>query len=120
LALSGLAACSPPHTPPPTVDDLVEDRVALDGLLMKCNANQEMTLKDPECAAAREASVRLAVQNQRVNVDKRQAEFERSREALRQAQDRLRAAEEAARKVDAYHLPVVPVDPPATPPPDSH
>jgi hypothetical protein len=92
----------------------MEDRVALDGLLMKCNANPEMALKDADCGTARTASVRLAVQNQRVDLAKRQQEFERSRDALRQAQDRLRAAEESARKVDAYHLPLVPVDPPAS------
>ena len=115
LTLSGLAACSPPHTPPASVDDLIEDRVALDGLLMKCNANQQLALKDADCAAARAASERLALQNERVDLAKREAEFERSRDALRQAQERLRAAEESARKVDAYQLPVVPVDPPATP-----
>jgi hypothetical protein len=114
LALAGLAACNHAHTPPASVDDLMEDRVALDGLLMKCNANQQMSLKDPDCAAARTASGRLAVQNERVDVDKRQAEFERSRDALRQAQERLRAAEASASKVDAYHLPVLPVEP-ATP-----
>jgi hypothetical protein len=115
LALSGLAACSHPHAPPASVDDLMEDRVALDGLLLKCNANPQMSLKDADCAAARTASARLALQNERVDVDKRQDEFERSRDALRQAQERLRAAEESARKVDAYHLPVLPVDPPPTP-----
>ncbi len=114
LALTGLAACSRPHAPPASVDDLMEDRVALDGLLMKCNANQQMALKDSDCEAARTASVRLAVQNERVDLAKRQEEFEHSRDALRQAQDRLRAAEESARKVDAYHLPVVPVDQPPT------
>jgi hypothetical protein len=115
LAWSGLAACSHPHTPPASVDDLMDDRVALDGLLMKCNANQQMSLRDPDCATARTASVRLAVQNERVDVVKRQEEFERSRDALRQAQERLHAAEESARKVDAYHLPVLPVDQPSTP-----
>jgi hypothetical protein len=119
LAWSGLAACSHPHTPPASVDDLMDDRVALDGLLMKCNANPQMSLKDPDCETARTASVRLAVQNERVDVDKRQEEFEHSRDALRQAQERLRAAEESASKVDAYHLPVLPVDSPATPPSDA-
>ncbi len=93
----------------------MDDRVTRDGLLMKCEANPQMQRKDPDCATARRAAERLAMQNERINVAKRQAEFEHARDALREAQERLRVAEEAAAKVDAYQLPVVPVDPPEGP-----
>ena len=42
-------------------------------------------------------------------------EFEHSREKLRMAQERQRQEQEAKPKVDAYNLPLVPVEP--TPPP---
>jgi hypothetical protein len=42
---------------------------------------------------------------------KRKAEFERSREQLRLAQEKTRQEQEAKTKVDAYNLPVVPVEP---------
>jgi len=42
---------------------------------------------------------------------KRNAEFERNREQLRQAQERARADQESKARVDPYNLPVVPVDP---------
>ena len=35
--VAATAACSPRRIPPMTVTDLMEDRVMLDGVLMKCN-----------------------------------------------------------------------------------
>jgi hypothetical protein len=115
LALMAAAACSPRRVPPATVDDLMEDRVVLDGLLMKCNNNPQMANTSVDCANARTAVERLGAQQERTDAAKREAEFEHSREQLRQLEDRQRAAQEAAAKVDAYHLPVMPVDSSATP-----
>jgi hypothetical protein len=117
LVLVAAAACSPRRVPPVTVDDLMEDRVVLDGLLMKCNNNPEMARTSVDCANARTAVERLAEEHEATDVAKREAEFEHSREQLRQLQDKQRAAQESAAKVDAYHLPVLPVDSSATPPP---
>ena len=64
---------------------------------------------------ARIAIERLAKDVDPVIEEKRQAEFERSREQLRLAQEKLRQEQEAKTKVDAYSLPVVPVDPPRPP-----
>ena len=98
-----------------TVTDLMEDRVTLDGVLMKCNANPSKSRSDSDCVNARIALERLAK-----NVDpaeaaaaeaKRNAEFERSRERLRLAQEKVRQEQEARTKVDPYNLPLVPVDP---------
>jgi type IV secretory pathway VirB10-like protein len=104
-----------------SVTDLMEDRVMLDGVLMKCNQNASRARTDENCVNARIAIERLASQSEPAEEAKRAAEFERSREQLRMAQEKQRQ-EEAAKnpKVDAYHLPLVPVEPtPPPPPPDN-
>lgn len=114
-----VAACSPRPIPPMTVTDLMEDRVMLDGVLMKCNQNQSKARTDSDCLNARIAIGRLSSQNESDVEAKRAAEFERTREHLRSAQDKQRQAQEAKNpKVDAYHLPLMPVEttPPQTPP----
>src|ERR1700680_156946 len=116
--ISAMAACSPRVIPPMTVTELMEDRVMLDGVLMKCNQNQSRARSDTECVNARIASERLANKNEPAIEAKRAEEFERSRERLRLAQDKQRREEQARRpKVDAYNLPLVPVE---TAPPASH
>jgi hypothetical protein len=120
LAALGAAGCKPPRVPPATVADLMEDRVTLDGIVMKCNNNPRMAKTDIECENARIAIEQLAARNDPDEAAKREAEFERKREELRIAQEKERAAKAAAPKVDAYHLPLVPVEPPAAsaaPPP---
>jgi hypothetical protein len=100
-----------------TVTDLLEDRVSLDGVLMKCNRNESKTHTDADCVNARIAVERLASQSDAAQEAKRAAEFERSRDQLRLSQERQRQEEEAKNpKVDAYHLPLVPVEPPPPPP----
>ena len=107
------ASCSPRRAPPMTVTDLMEDRVTLDGVLMKCNQNPSKARTDSDCVNARIAIGRLASQNEPAEEAKREEEFERTREQLRMAQEKQRQAQEAKTpKVDAYHLPLVPVEPP--------
>jgi hypothetical protein len=98
-----------------TVGDLMEDRVTLDGVLMKCNQNPIKARTDSDCLNARIAIERLAKDVDPAVEEKRQAEFERSREQLRLVQEKIRQEQEAKTKVDAYSLPVVPVDPPRPP-----
>ncbi len=122
LAAIGAEGCGPPRVPPATVTDLMEDRVTLDGIIMKCNNDARMARTDVECENARIAIERLATRNEAEDNAKRQAEFERKREELRLAQEREMAAKVATTpKVDAYHLPLMPVEPApasaATPPP---
>jgi hypothetical protein len=114
-AIVALSACSPRRIPPMSVTDLMEDRVTLDGVLMKCNRNQAKARTDSDCLNARIAIERLASQGEPAKEAKRMEEFEHSREKLRLAQDKQRQEQEAKTKVDAYHLPLVPVEP--TPPP---
>jgi hypothetical protein len=119
LATTG---CSPRRIPPMTVADLMEDRVMLDGVLMKCNQNPSKARTDSDCLNARIAIERLASQSEPGKEAKRTEDFERSRDQLRMNQDKQRKEQESKTKVDAYHLPLVPVDPapptPAAPSPD--
>jgi hypothetical protein len=93
-----------------TIDDLMEDRVALDGVLMKCNEDPVKARNNSDCLNARIAIERLAKQVDPAEEAKRAAEFERSREKLRLDQERARQVEDAKSKVDPYSLPMVPVD----------
>jgi hypothetical protein len=119
LATTG---CSPRRIPPMTVADLMEDRVMLDGVLLKCNQDQSKARNESDCLNARIAIERLASQTDPSKEAKRLEDFERSRDQLRMNQDKQRKEQEAKTKVDAYHLPLVPVDPappaPSAPSPD--
>ncbi len=110
-AIFASAACAPKRIPAMTVSDLMEDRVTLDGVLLKCNQSPAKARNDTDCLNARIAIERLAKDVDPAIEAKRSAEFERSRDQLRQAQERARQEQEAKTKVDAYSLPVVPVDP---------
>jgi hypothetical protein len=121
LAAGGLCAailavlgCAPRRIPPVTVEELMEDRVTLDGILLKCDQEPTKVRNPSDCENARIANERLAAQRVDPEVEKRrQADFEKAREQLRLTQDKLRQEQEAKTKVDAYSLPVVPVDPTA-------
>jgi hypothetical protein len=118
-ALLSSVACSPRRIPPMTVADLMEDRVTLDGALMKCDRDKARARTDVECLNARVASERLAKDVDPAVEQKREEDFERTREHLRLAQDKLRQEQEAKKKVDPYTLPVVPVEPAPPPPTDA-
>jgi hypothetical protein len=117
-AVLGGSGCEPKRIPPMTVTELMEDRVTLDGVLMKCNQSLSRARNDADCLNARIAIERLAKDVDPAEVAKRNAEFERSRERLRLAQEKARQDDEAKAKVDAYNLPMVPETPPpaASPP----
>lgn len=109
-AIVGSAACGPKPIPPMTVEDLMDDRVTLDGVLLKCNQDPSKVRNDVECRNARVAIERLAKDVDPAVQAKRNADFERSREQLRQAQEKVRQAEEAKAQVDPYNLPLIPVE----------
>src|SRR3984957_19157040 len=88
--IAATAACSPRPFPPTTITDLMEDRVMLDGVLMKCNQNPSKARSDSDCANARIAIERLASQNEPAEEAKRAEEVERSREQRRPAQEKQR------------------------------
>lgn len=105
------SACNRSHPIVPTVDDLMEDRVTLDGILLKCNDPAGRKEVGPSCEVARIAVERLARQKEAQDEARRQQEFERNRDRLRTAEEQ-RAAQQAQQKaVDPYTMPVVPVEP---------
>jgi hypothetical protein len=113
-AILAVVGCAPRRIPPVTVEELMEDRVTLDGILLKCDQEPTKVRNPSDCENARIANERLAAQRVDPEVEKRrQADFEKAREQLRLTQDKLRQEQEAKTKVDAYTLPVVPVDPAA-------
>jgi hypothetical protein len=93
-----------------TVQDLMEDRVTLDGVLLKCNQHPAKVHNDSDCHNALIAVERLAKDVDPAEEARRNAEFERSREKLRVAQEKVRRDQEVKTKVDAYSLPLVPVE----------
>jgi hypothetical protein len=109
-AILGSAGCTPKRIPPMTVQDLMEDRVTLDGVLLKCNEHPDKVQNVSDCLNARVAVERLAKDVDPAEETRRNAEFERSREKLRLAQEKVRQDHEAKTKVDAYNLPLVPVE----------
>jgi hypothetical protein len=118
LLSSGLWAmtgCTAPPPTPATVEDLMEDRVTLDGLMLKCNQTPVQARNPADCVTARIAVERLAENADKMVAAKRDAAFEHRREQLRQAEDHAREEQEAKSKVDPYEMPVVPVD--GSPPP---
>jgi hypothetical protein len=114
VAIVAVLGCAPRRIPPVTVEDLMEDRVTLDGVLMKCDQDPSKVRNPADCENARIANERLANQHIDPEVEKRrEADFEKAREQRRLAQEKLREEQEAKTKVDAYTLPLVPVEPPA-------
>jgi uncharacterized protein YaiL (DUF2058 family) len=111
-------ACAPKRVPPMSVEDLMEDRVTLDGVLLKCNQDPAKARSSSDCLNARIAIDRLASQVDPAEEAKRNAEFERQREKRRLEQERQRQEQEQQAKatIDPYTLPVVPVDTGSTAP----
>ena len=59
-AILGSAGCTAKRIPPMTVEDLMEDRVTLDGVLLKCNEHPAKVHNDSDCRNALIAVERLA------------------------------------------------------------
>jgi hypothetical protein len=109
-AILGSAGCAPKRIPAMTIQDLMEDRVTLDGVLLKCNQRPAKVHNESDCRNALIAVERLAKDVDPAEEARRNAEFERSREKLRLAQEKVRRDREVKTKVDAYNLPLVPVE----------
>ena len=88
LTAAVLAACAP-QPEPRTAFEFMEDGLARDGVLTRCNQDRDATLTDEECANARRASTVLALEAERG----REAELESASEAKLLA---LRARERQA------------------------
>jgi hypothetical protein len=96
-----VAACGAPQPETRTYFDFMEDGIARDGVLARCNQDRDATLKDEECANARRAAAAVAVEQERSRHEAFARESQRKLTALRDhtAQEREdeRESEAAAR-----------------------
>lgn len=88
----------------------MQDRVALDGIMLKCNDPTRRDRPGSDCEIARVAGERLAAEKEAAEIAKRQQDFERNRDKLRQSDEQRKAAQAEQKKVDPYTMPVVPVE----------
>jgi hypothetical protein len=77
-----LTACSPP--PPRSYDFFMEDSIARDGVLARCDQDPESAQRDIECANARRAAMAVLLREERTRRAQFEQESERKLEALRQ------------------------------------
>jgi hypothetical protein len=96
LLAVAIAACAPPQAEPRSVLDFMEDGLAREGVLTRCNRNRDETLTDEECANARRAAATIALENERARADGLARESESKLLALRQRRERQTAAEQDA------------------------
>lgn len=98
-------ACSKPDAR--GFDEFMEDRIAREGVIARCNQNREATENDIECANARRAASTIALREEQarrreleLESDKKlatlRAEIERRDRAKREAMDAALAAAQAA------------------------
>jgi hypothetical protein len=90
-----LAACERPE--PRGFAVFMEDSIARDGTLARCNQDPDRTAHDIECAHARRASLSIALRQERERREALEIESQRKIEELKQEMvERERIAREAA------------------------
>ena len=85
LLAAAVAACAP-QPEPRSVLDFMEDGLARDGVLTRCNRNRDSTLDDVECANARRAAATLAIEAERARAGDLERQSERKLAAVRDHQ----------------------------------
>jgi hypothetical protein len=97
-----LAACAPPEPEPRTFFDFMDDGLAREGVLTRCNQNRAATLNDVECINARRAAAVVALEQERSRAIDFERESERKLVALRERAEReAQAAVRAAAAAQA-------------------
>lgn len=105
LCLAGLVLSGCAKPPPRTYTDFMEDRIAREGTLARCNQLSEEAEGGIECANARRAAMAIALREEREKRETLERESERKLAALRaQLEERERAAREAAAAAEAAKL----------------
>ncbi|MEO0996672.1 MAG: EexN family lipoprotein [Pseudomonadota bacterium] len=98
-----LGACSP-EPPPRKVSEFLEDPIALEATLSRCNADRSRSRDDVECKNAREAGKRISTAEEEERQRLLEEESRRKLEAIRRRNEamdqRRREAEEAARRLE--------------------
>jgi hypothetical protein len=85
-----LSACE--EEQPTSFAEFMDDDIARDGTLARCNENRELTSTDIECANARRAAAAIALREERARREALELESERKLAELRQQVERERAA----------------------------
>ncbi len=97
------SACSP-EPPPRKVSEFLEDPIALEATLSRCNADRSRSRDDEECKNAREAGKRISTAEEEERQRLLEEESRRKLEAIRRRNEamdqRRREAEEAARQLE--------------------
>jgi len=95
LASAVLVACVEEPLPRSFVE-FMEDSLAREGVLVRCNADREATAFDPECVNARRAAAAIAAQDDVGKRERLEAQSEARLVAARQRADAQLAAERRA------------------------
>lgn len=104
----GMSGCSEPE--PRSFAEFMEDRIAREGTLVRCDADRQAAQNDIECANARRAMAVISLRQERERREALERESEIKIEALtREMAERERAAREAALQAaqqerEAYEL----------------
>lgn len=88
--LCGLTACDDPQ--PISFSVFMDDPIARDGTLARCNEDREATVADIECANARRAAAAIALREERARREALELESERKLAELRAQVEHERAA----------------------------
>lgn len=89
VVLAGLlVACATPEPEPRTFFDFMDDGLAREGVLTRCNQNRAATLEDVECVNARRAAAVVALEQERSRSVDFERESERKLIALRERAER--------------------------------
>jgi hypothetical protein len=108
IALAGLVAgCDAPQPEPRSFFVFMEDGIAREGVLARCNRDRHATANDVECNNARRAAAAVAIERERSRSASLEEQSEkkllalrvraaRDAEALQQAEAEARVAEEQA------------------------
>jgi hypothetical protein len=83
LLAAVLVACAP-KPEPRTVSDFMDDGLAREGVLTRCNQNREETLNDEECTNARRAAATLALEAERARTPQLEERSAARQVAMRQ------------------------------------
>ena len=95
VSMASFYACTQPP-PPRTFIDFLDDPIAREGVLLRCNRDRDATARDPECADARRAAAAVAARQDEARRQELERQSEQKREALRAA-----IAAEQQRELDA-------------------
>jgi hypothetical protein len=91
-----LAACDQP-VPPRTYAEFMDDKIAREGTIARCDEDQEALARDLECANARRAAAAIALRQERERREALEVESQQKIEALKHEMvERERVATEAA------------------------